>query len=66
MAQRSGVQGAWAAMQAVVAQVELGRERVAAQLPPGFSAPTAHTIFAGVRRQLKAWLAGLSAAGLLA
>lgn len=59
MAQRSGAEGVWEAMQALAARAEPAITAVQAQLPSGYPQSTAHAIFAGLRRQLKDWEAGL-------
>ena len=59
MAQRSGAEGVWKAMQALAARAGPAITAVQAQLPPDYPQSTAHAIFAGLRRQLKAWEAGL-------
>ena len=61
LAQRSGAEGVWEAMHALVARVEPAITAVQAQLPPGYPERTAETIFAGLRQQLRAWEAGLRA-----
>jgi serine/threonine-protein kinase HipA len=61
LAQRSGADGVWEAMQAMVAGVEPAITAVQAQLPPNYPERTAETIFAGLRQQLRAWEAGLTA-----
>lgn len=61
LAQRSGAEGVWEAMQALVARVESAITAVQAQLPPGYPERTAETVFAGLRQQLRAWEAGLRA-----
>ena len=59
LAQRSGAEGTWEAMQALVARVEPAIARVQVLLPAGFPERTAQTIFDGLRRQCRAWEAGL-------
>jgi serine/threonine-protein kinase HipA len=59
LAQRSGAEGAWEAMQALVARVETAIATVQMLLPAGFPERTAQTIFDGLRRQRHAWEAGL-------
>lgn len=59
LAQRSGAEGTWDAMQALVARVEPAIARVQMLLPAGFPERTAQTIFYGLRRQSRAWEAGL-------
>jgi serine/threonine-protein kinase HipA len=59
LAQRSGAEGTWEAMQALVARVEPAIARVQMLLPAGFPERTAQTIFDGLRRQSRAWEAGL-------
>ena len=59
LAQRSGTKGTWEAMQALVARVEPAIARVQVLLPAGFPERTAQTIFDGLRRQCRAWDAGL-------
>ena len=61
LAQRSGAEGVWEAMQALVARVEPAITAVQAQLPPGYPERTAETVFAGLRQQLRAWEVGLRA-----
>jgi serine/threonine-protein kinase HipA len=46
-------------MQALVARVEPAIARVQMLLPAGFPERTAQTIFDGLRRQSRAWEAGL-------
>ncbi|WP_242481044.1 type II toxin-antitoxin system HipA family toxin [Rubrivivax gelatinosus] len=60
LARRSGVADTWEAMQALVAGVEPAIAAVEAELPAGFPQRTADAIFAGLRRQLVAWDAGLA------
>jgi serine/threonine-protein kinase HipA len=60
LAQRSGAEGVWEAMQAMVARVELAIAAVQVLLPAGFPERTARTIFEGLRRQSRAWEAGLT------
>lgn len=60
LAQRSGAEGVWEAMQALVARVEPAIAAVQRQLPAGFPERTAQTIFDGLRRQSRAWEAGLT------
>ena len=59
LAQRSGAEGVWEAMQALIARVEPAIATVQAQLPAGFPKRTAQTIFEGLRRQFRAWEVGL-------
>lgn len=59
LAQRSGAEGSWEAMQALVARVEPAIARVQMLLPAGFPERTAQTIFDGLLRQSRAWEAGL-------
>ena len=59
LAQRSGAEGVWEAMKALASRVSPAIAAVQTQLPPGYPQSTAHAIFAGLRRQLKAWEAGL-------
>lgn len=59
LAQRSGVDGVWEAMQALVGRVEAAIAVVQERLPAGFPERTAQTIFDGLRRQCLAWGAGL-------
>jgi serine/threonine-protein kinase HipA len=59
LAQRSGAEGTWEAMQAMVASVEPAIARVQMLLPKGFPERTAQPIFDGLRRQSRAWEAGL-------
>jgi serine/threonine-protein kinase HipA len=59
LAQRSGAEGAWEAMQALVARVGTASAAVQMLLPAGFPERTAETIFEGLRRQSRAWEAGL-------
>ena len=61
IAHRSGAEGVWEAMQAIVSRVEPAITAVQAKLPPGYPERTAQAIFAGLRQQLKAWEAGLQA-----
>jgi serine/threonine-protein kinase HipA len=58
LAQRSGAEGVWEAMQALVARVEPAIATVQMQLPAGFPEQTAQTIFDGLHRQSRAWEAG--------
>lgn len=60
LAQRSGAEGAWEAMQALVARVEPAIAATQKRLPAGFPERTAKSIFNGLRRQSRAWEAGLS------
>ena len=53
-------EGVWASMQALVARVEPAIAAVQRQLPAGFPERTAQTIFDGLRRQSRAWEAGLT------
>lgn len=59
LAQRSGADGVWEAMQALVARVEPAIEAVEGLLPAGFPERTAAAIFDGLRRQQGRWQAGL-------
>lgn len=59
LAQRSGAEGAWEAMQSLVARVEPAIFAVQSQLPADFPERTAQTIFDGLRRQSRAWQEGL-------
>ena len=59
LAHRSGAEGTWQAMQALVARVESAIDTVQMLLPAGFPDRTAQTIFDGLRRQCRAWDAGL-------
>jgi serine/threonine-protein kinase HipA len=59
LAQRSGVEGTWEAMQALVARVVPAIESVQARLSADFPQRTAKAIFEGLRRQARAWEAGL-------
>jgi serine/threonine-protein kinase HipA len=59
LAQRSGAEGTWEAMQVLVAKVEPAIAEVQRLLPAGFPERTAQTIFDGLRRQSRAWEAGL-------
>jgi serine/threonine-protein kinase HipA len=59
LAQRSGAEGTWEAMQTLVARVEPAITRVQMLLPTGFPERTAQTIFDGLRQQSRAWEAGL-------
>jgi serine/threonine-protein kinase HipA len=59
LAKRSGAEGTWEAMQALVARVEPAIARVQVLLPAGFPERTAQMIFDGLRRQSRAWEAGL-------
>jgi serine/threonine-protein kinase HipA len=61
LAQRSGAEGVWEAMQALVGRVETAIAAVQGLLPAGFPERTAQTIFDGLRRQSQAWEAGLPA-----
>lgn len=63
LAQRSGAEGVWEAMQALVDRVEAAIHAVQPLLPAGFPEQTAQTIFDGLRRQRRAWEAGLLALG---
>jgi serine/threonine-protein kinase HipA len=60
LAQRSGAEGTWEAMQALVGRVEPAIARVQMLLPAGFPERTARSIFDGLRRQSQAWDAGLA------
>jgi serine/threonine-protein kinase HipA len=59
LAQRSGAEGTWEAMQALVARVEPAIAKVQMLLPAGFPERTAQTIFDGLRQQSRTWEAGL-------
>jgi serine/threonine-protein kinase HipA len=59
LAQRSGAEGTWEAMQTLVASVEPAIARVQMLLPMGFPERTAQTIFDGLHQQSRAWEAGL-------
>jgi serine/threonine-protein kinase HipA len=59
LAQRSGAEGVWEAMQALVARVKPAIEAVQMRLPAGFPERTAQAIFEGLRQQSRAWEAGL-------
>jgi serine/threonine-protein kinase HipA len=59
LAQRSGAEGIWDAMQALVARVDPAIAAVQGLLPAGFPEPTAGAIFDGLRRQQGRWQAGL-------
>ena len=59
LAQRSGAEGVWEAMQAMVARVESAIAAVQSLLPAGFPERTAVAIFDGLRRQQGRWQAGL-------
>ena len=60
LAQRSGAEGVWEAMQALVARVEPAIAAVQSLLPAGFPGHTARSVFGGLRRQRRAWEAGLA------
>lgn len=59
LAQRSGADGTWEAMQALVARVEPAIATVQARLSADFPQRTAQAIFEGMRRQARTWEAGL-------
>lgn len=59
LAQRSGAEGVWEAMQALVARVKSAIEAVQMRLPAGFPERTAQAIFEGLRQQSRAWETGL-------
>ncbi|MEN9892663.1 MAG: hypothetical protein RLY78_2958 [Pseudomonadota bacterium] len=59
LAQRSGADGAWEAMQALVARIEPAIAAVQARLGADFPPQTAQPIFEGLVRQARAWRAGL-------
>jgi serine/threonine-protein kinase HipA len=59
LAQRSGAERVWEAMQALVDRVEPAIAEVQRLLPAGFPERTAETIFGGLRRQQGRWQAGL-------
>jgi serine/threonine-protein kinase HipA len=61
LAQRSGAEDTWEAMQALVARVEPAIAAVQMLLPAGFPERTAQTIFDGLRQQRRSWQAGLPA-----
>lgn len=61
LAQRSGAEGAWEAMQVLAARVEPAIAAVQMRLPADFPERTAVAIFDGLRRQLRVWEAGLQA-----
>jgi serine/threonine-protein kinase HipA len=61
LAQRSGAEGAWEAMQVLASSVEPAIAAVQMRLPANFPERTAAAIFDGLRRQLRAWQAGLQA-----
>ena len=60
VAQRSGADGVWQAMRALVERVEPAVAAAQACLPPGFPPHTAQAIFDGMTRQRQAWEAGLA------
>lgn len=59
LAQRSGAEGVWDGMEALVARVEPAIAAVQGLLPAGFPEGTAVAIFDGLRRQQRTWQAGL-------
>lgn len=59
LAQRSGADGTWEAMQALVARVEPAIAAVQARLGADFPQQTAQPIFEGAVRQARTWQAGL-------
>ncbi|MFM8770091.1 MAG: type II toxin-antitoxin system HipA family toxin, partial [Rubrivivax sp.] len=59
LAQRSGAERVWEAMQALVDRVEPAIAEVQRLLPAGFPERTAGAIFDGLRRQQGRWQAGL-------
>ena len=59
LAQRSGAEGVWDAMQALVARVDPAIAAVQGLLPAGFPERTAGAIFDGLRRQQGRWQAEL-------
>lgn len=59
LAQRSGAEGIWDAMQALVARVDPAIAAVQGLLPAGFPERTAGAIFDGLRRQQGRWQAEL-------
>lgn len=63
LAQRSGAEGCWEAMQALVTRAGSAIDAVQARLPVGFPQRTARAVFDGLRRQVAAWEAGLPARG---
>ena len=61
LAQRSGADGVWEAMQVLVARVEHAIAAVQMRLPADFPERTGVAIFEGLRRQLRVWEAGIQA-----
>lgn len=63
LAERSGAEGAWQAMQALVARVPAAIDAVRAQIamtqPAGFPQRMTESIFGGLRKQVRAWDIGL-------
>lgn len=59
LAQRSGAEGSWEMMQALVSRVEPAIATVQGMLPARFPERTADAIFDGLRRQQARWSAGL-------
>ncbi len=59
LAQRSGAEGVWDAMQTLVARVESAIGKVQETLPARFPEHTAQAIFEGLRRQSRTWEAGV-------
>ncbi len=57
---KSGVEGAWDAMAALVSRVDAALEAVQARLPKDFPTAVAARIFDGVRRQAGAFVRGMS------
>ena len=53
LAQRSGIEGAWEAMQNMAARVDAALMHVESNLPAGFPARLAQTLFDGTRKHLK-------------
>lgn len=62
-AERSGAEGVWEAMLALVARVEEAIGQVQARLSVDFPQHTAQTIFEGMRRQARTWEVGLEHLG---
>jgi serine/threonine-protein kinase HipA len=59
LAQRSGAEGVWEAMQALVDRVDPAIAAVQGLLPAGFPGNTAEATFDGLRRQQGKWQTGL-------
>lgn len=59
LAERSGVQGAWAAMQDMVQRLEGVLETLQRQLPAGFPAGLAEAVLTGARKHRRSFLEGL-------